>query len=682
MPLRFLHPSAGGRPSQLTDLNASGAAPRGAGLRPIWACLAVVAVVYFAAAKLGLALAFPTPQVSAFWPPAGIAVVSLLLLGDRYWPAVYLAAFAVNALAGEPLPVALLIGVGNTVAGLVGAHLLRAVQFEAALERTRDVLGLVTVAVGSTLLSASVGTASLAAGGLVPWSEYVSVWRIWWMGDSLGVLIVAPLLLTWARDLRVTWGSARRVELAAYLASVVLVGLAVFVIPSGGGPLLYPRAYVAFPLLTWAGLRFGPRETALGTATLSLMAIWGATHEHGPFGMGPPDSRLILLDMFMATLGCTGLLLGALIAERQGARVAARVTAGLLEAISEHAPAVIYVKDLAGRYLMVNRRYADVAGLAQSAVIGKTDYELFSPEQAECFVAMDQRVIRAGHALTEEQVAVVAGVQRNYISVKCPLRDEGGKPYAVIGISTDVTDLHNAQARLRQAYEELEGRVRERTAELATVVEELRQRNREKETLLREVHHRVKNNLQVVCSLLSLQAQGHAEPHLVSFAEDCKARVRSMALVHEQLYQTNDLQGVPLADYVRTLMEGLMQGRSSSTSNVTCQMDVPDQTLPVDQAIPCGLIINELVTNAFKHAFPAGHSGRVTLSISESGADHIELRITDDGIGIPEDIELSPAGGFGLRLVAMLADQLDATLTFERHSGTSVRIRFPRNPAT
>jgi PAS domain S-box-containing protein len=681
LPLRSLRPSARGRPSQFTELNAIGAPPRETRIRYFWVRLAVVAVLYFAAARLGLALAFTTPQVSAFWPPAGVALVALLLLGDRYWPAVYLGAFAINALADEQLLVALLIGVGNTVTGLVGARVLRAVQFETALERTRDVLGLITVAIGSTLISASVGTASLSAGGHVRWSEYASVWRVWWVGDSLGVLIVAPLLLTWARNLHMSWSTTQRVELAAYMASVVLVGLVVFVIPFGGGPLLYPRAYVAFPLLAWAGLRFGPRETALGTATVSLMAIWGTIHGHGPFGVGPSDGRLILLDMFIATIGCTGLLLGALIAERQGARVAARVTAGLLEAISEHAPAVIYVKDLVGRYLMVNRRYAEVTGLGQSAVIGKTDYELFCPEQAECFVAMDQRVIRAGHALTEEQVAVVAGEPRNYISVKCPLLDEADEPYAVIGISTDVTDLHNAQARLRQAYEELEGRVRERTVELATAVEELRQRNRDKETLLREVHHRVKNNLQVVSSLLSLQAQGHAEPHLISFAEDCKARVRSMALVHEQLYQSKDLQGVPLAVYVRTLVEGLMQGRSSSASRITCHVDVPDQTLPVDQAIPCGLIINELVTNAFKHAFPADHSGRVTLSVSDSDANHIELRITDDGIGFSEDVEPSRAGGFGLRLVAMLADQLDATLTFERHSGTSVRIRFPRNPA-
>jgi PAS domain S-box-containing protein len=641
-----------------------------------WLLVALVGCAYFAAARFGLTLAFSTRQVSAIWPPTGIALVGLLTLGYRAWPAIYVAALLVNAMANEPLAAALWIAAGNTGTALVGTYVLRALRFEGGLKRSRDVVSLFAVAIGSTLISATLGTASLVFESLVGWTDYAAVWWVWWTGDSLGVLVIAPVLLTWIDRPRIQWRGARLAEVVAYLLVTALVGMMVFVLPSGSSPLFYPRAYVSFPLLAWAGLRFGSRETALGVAAIALFAVWGSDHGHGPFGHGLLDTRLILLDAFIATVGCTALLIAAVMAERQGAREAARESESLLKEIIGYAPAVIYVKDLQGRYVMVNRRYEKLWNMPSEVVRGKSDYEIFPPQEAERFGAMDQRVIRAGHALTEEEVATREDGLHTYVSVKFPLRNDAGEIYAVGGISTDITELHRAQAQLREAYSALEARVRERTAELAAAVEALGQRNKEKETLLREIHHRVKNNLQVVCSLLNLQMHGRDEPDLIAFVQDCTARVRSMALVHEHLYQSDNLQHVPLAVYMRALIDGLRQAQPT-LGNVECHLDVEDIVLPVDQAIPCGLIVNELVTNALKHGFPDARAGRVSVAIAEFDAG-IELSVRDDGIGMPEQGAVSKSDGFGLSLVSMLVDQLHGTFAILGHHGTHACLKFAR----
>ena len=512
----------------------------------------VVGVTYFAAGRLGLALVSSTQQVSALWPPSGIALAAFLLLGYRVWPGVYVAAFLINVLVNQPVLAACCIAAGNTATGLLGARALRALRFDATLERTRDVVSLLVVAIGSPLLSATVGTTVLAARELVKWTEFTSPWWVWWTGDSLGILIVAPVLLTWHARPRLDWRGVQLLEFVAYLTTVVLVSLLVFILPTGSNPFFFPRAYVAFPLVAWAGLRMGAREAVLGVAVMAVCAVCGFLNGHGPFVRGTlPDSRMVMLAVFVATVACTALLIAAVIAERQGARL-----------------------------------------------------------------------------------------------------------------------------RLREAYDELEQRVRERTAALAAAVEELGHRNQEKETLLREVHHRVKNNLQVVCSLLTLQAHGH-EPRLIAFADECRSRVRSMALVHEHLYQSENLHSVPLASYLQALVNEIAQGQSDS-GRVFCRVDVQEIVLPVDQAIPCGLIINELITNAFKHGFPDGRSGEVRVSLAELGADSIELVVADDGVGVPGDIDFASGSGFGLSLVSMLADQLGATLDIERHPGARIRVRFPR----
>jgi signal transduction histidine kinase len=273
-----------------------------------------VAAAYLAAAKLGLALAFQAAQVSAVWPPTGLALAAVLRLGRRAVPGVLLGAFVANATAQEPLAVAAGIALGNTLEALAAVWLLRRAGFDPRLARLRDVLALLAAAAAGPLVSATVGVASLGSGGVQPAATLPHLWRVWWTGDALGALVAAPLLLTWSG------GFVRRLRLRAVAEGAVLVAalLAATGLVFGHarpGPV---AEYVVFPFLIWAALRFGPPGTSFVTAAAYAAAVWGTINGHGPFA-GGAEGGLLLLQVFMAVAATTGLLLGAVSAEQRRA---------------------------------------------------------------------------------------------------------------------------------------------------------------------------------------------------------------------------------------------------------------------------------------------------------------------------------------------------------------------------
>jgi two-component sensor histidine kinase len=198
---------------------------------------------------------------------------------------------------------------------------------------------------------------------------------------------------------------------------------------------------------------------------------------------------------------------------------------------------------------------------------------------------------------------------------------------------------------------------------------------REKEALVKEVHHRVKNNLQMMASLLNLQRHASALPAVHVAIDEARARIASIALLHEKLYVAADLAHVDGGEYLRDLAQRLA-AELAPTGHVNVEADADPVPLSADRAIPCGLIVNELVTNAIKHAFPHGEGGRVHISLRASAAE-IRLCVGDDGVGLPAAIQPTDSPGVGLQLVAAFVEQLDATLTVDRGHGTRFDIRFP-----
>ncbi len=233
-----------------------------------------------------------------------------------------------------------------------------------------------------------------------------------------------------------------------------------------------------------------------------------------------------------------------------------------------------------------------------------------------------------------------------------PIYDGSGATIAGEGIAIDITGRIKAEKALRVSLEE-------------------------KEALLKEIHHRVKNNLQIVSSLLSLQTEHVAPERALEALRESQARVRSMAMIHEQLYSSGDLARIDFDRYVRDLAGYIFRTYSAEATGISLEVDVQSIALGIDRAIPCGIIINELLTNALKHAFPHGSAGSVLVRFAKGGNGEIVLTVEDDGVGLPEDLDPATSSSLGLELVQTLVEQIKGRMSMESAGGARFTIRIP-----
>jgi len=202
----------------------------------------------------------------------------------------------------------------------------------------------------------------------------------------------------------------------------------------------------------------------------------------------------------------------------------------------------------------------------------------------------------------------------------------------------------------------------------------------EKVVLLQEVHHRVKNNLQIITSLLDLQSDYIHEEGSRRFIRESQNRIRSMALVHEQLYKSGDLSSIDFASYVDELANSLFLASAVDQQKIGLLMDVRHIELDMDRAIPCGLIINELVSNAIKYAFPEGRSGRIAVTCLNAGEGVVLLEVSDNGVGLPAGLDFRRTDTMGLQIVNLLTKQLQGSIEHRADGGASFTITFPGDP--
>jgi diguanylate cyclase (GGDEF)-like protein len=288
------------------------------GAKYLW-LLVSLGVAYFVAAWLGLRLAYLHPSATPVWAPTGIALAAILVWGPRVWPAIFVAAFFVNLLTAGNFATSVAIALGNTLEGILGAHLTRRFAPTERFERARKVFVFVLLAGGlSTMVSATIGVASLAIAGYAPLSQVGPIWLTWWMGDASGALIIAPLLLLWARDHNVSWSPATQVEAFGLTISLLLMGQLVFSgVAPGVGPEI-PLEFLSVPVLLWAALRFTPREAATATLVLAFIAVRGTLLGYGPFAQfGTTNASLLLVQSFLVVSAATTLILAAVVAERR-----------------------------------------------------------------------------------------------------------------------------------------------------------------------------------------------------------------------------------------------------------------------------------------------------------------------------------------------------------------------------
>lgn len=287
--------------------------------RPRVRCIGTLALAYGITAVLGLQLAIASGNATAVWLPSGIALAAVLLGGPRMWPGITIGALVATASTGAPLVTMAGIAIGNTLAALCGWWLLtRAIAFRITLDRVRDVLALLVLgATTSTLVSATVGLASLVVGGL---EATRLVWWTWWLGDSIGVLVAAPVILTWARSPRVASRPDRSASEGLALGLCVLAAsLSVFAMPT-------PHYYLLFPPAIWAAMRFGARGASTVALGIFTVAAWRTALGDGPFVGDPLVPALLGSDTLVGVLSITGLLLAAATTERQRAEAQLRRT--------------------------------------------------------------------------------------------------------------------------------------------------------------------------------------------------------------------------------------------------------------------------------------------------------------------------------------------------------------------
>jgi two-component sensor histidine kinase len=333
----------------------------------------------------------------------------------------------------------------------------------------------------------------------------------------------------------------------------------------------------------------------------------------------------------------------------------------LMEAVCDEAGQPV---DL--RYLEVNPAFERQTGQPAHEVIGRTLGELGA--------------IEAAHEDTMAWVRMIGGVaingkpiryERNGESMNRWIEGYAFSPrYGQVAIMfQDVSDRKRVERELDRYRAMLEEMVAGRTAELESSL-------REKELLLREIHHRVKNNLQVVASLLSLQEGALTDPAAVAALAESRTRIASIGLVHERLYNSTDLSRVDLADYVRKLFLGLVQSYGVDSGRIRLEVVVEDASLDISLAIPWALILNELLVNALKHAWPAGTTGTVEVRMRREG-DRWLLTVADDGRGLPPSFDIHGVSSLGLRIVRLLAEQGGGSVRARNRVGAEITVDFP-----
>ncbi len=342
---------------------------------PTLATLAALTIVYFVAGKLGLTLAFLNASATPVWPATGIALAALLVLGYRAWPAVLLGAFLVNLTTTGTLASSVGIAVGNTLEAVVGAFLVvRFADGRHAFDRARDVFKFTCLAaLGATMVSATIGVASLELAGLARPADYAAVWLTWWLGDATGAIVVTPVLLLWKSRPAPRWTRSRVFEAVLLLLLLLAVGGLVF-----GGFLpaenkSYSLEFLFLPLLVWAAFRLGPREAAAATLLLSAIAIAGTLGDLGPFVEKSRNESLLLLQAFLGVVTITTIALAAVVTERR--RV--QDSLSLLETAVDNAIEGIFILTPARgnpmpRITFVNEAFRRITGLDASAVKGQT----------------------------------------------------------------------------------------------------------------------------------------------------------------------------------------------------------------------------------------------------------------------------------------------------------------------
>ncbi|MHB8054379.1 MAG: histidine kinase dimerization/phosphoacceptor domain -containing protein [Candidatus Aminicenantales bacterium] len=324
---------------------------------------------------------------------------------------------------------------------------------------------------------------------------------------------------------------------------------------------------------------------------------------------------------------------------------ALRESEGIFRQFLRNSPIYVFIKDEKDRALRLSDNFQNMLGRPVDELLGKRMDELFPAALAGKMMEDDLRLLKTGTKVEAEEES--GG--RIYSTITFPIFIEGVR--YVSGFMIDITDRNRMDKNLRDSL-------------------------REKDVLLQEIHHRVKNNMQVISSLFSIQARHIENPECRQILKEGQSRIRSMSLVHEKLYQSGDLSKIDLPGYIESLAVHLFQAYLIEPDQVRLETDFEKIALDVNLAIPFGLILNELISNALKHGFAKGRKGVLRIRLRRGAGGEVMLRVTDNGAGIPTSFDFRKSETFGLKVVNLLVNQLGGVFDLDRIGGTSFIVTF------
>ena len=607
-----------------------------------WSVLLIlVTLSYYLTARLGLTFAFEGTNASPVWMPSGIAMAAVLLTSYRVWPAIFFGAFFANL---QTLPVSelsftsisllsIITATGNTLEALVGAWLIS--NFSNSSSPLETMKGTSLFIFAGALLSPVIA----ALVGSLSFCLFTNHWMVldhmllnWWFGDTLGVLIVAPVIIKWKQRKFGEWHFLKLAELAGFIIVLGLISYLIFFT-------IYNLIYLFIPVLLWSIFRFGKFETSLFVLVISGLAIWSIDH-HIISNQLQQNESILVIQSFIGVVAITFLVLSSVIYERRKIQASLQESLIKYRTLLENLPQKIFVKNSELFFVSCNENFARELNIQSSEITGKTDYDFFPKELAEKYREEDAEFLVSGKPLETEVCEVIDGQTCWTQVVKIPVKDENGSVNGVQGIFWDITDRKLAELELENYRKHLENMVEERTAELEIAKERAESADQLKSAFLATMSHELRTPLNSIIGFTGMLLQELPGPlndeqkkqlrmtqksgrHLLSLIND----ILDLSKIEAgQLKLSTDR--FKIADVVQNVIDLSRPFAQSKNLVLTGTVD-PELTEVVSDQMRVQQVIINLVNNALKFT----EIGSVTVNVFKRN-NYFVVKVTDTGIGI------------------------------------------------
>lgn len=586
---------------------------------------------YFLAVRLGLYFGLPQANFSLVWPVTGIALAAVYLLGRRFVVTVMLAAFAAHFVL-KPIVLAAAVALGVGVAAACGAWLLQRSGFRPRFEQVGDVLRFVFFgALASSAVSSLIGSAVMYAAGMAPWQGFASLWWMCWVADMMGILLVGPVLTTWAVDPGIATSRRLRLEQEVLLGTVVMAGWVVYSdVLSPGLAMSKPLPYIVFPLMIWAAVRCRPKETALLILIHAAIAVAYTNAAHGPFAGATLRENFLSLHAHLGMLSITTLLLASAMAERRTAEQAVRESEAKYRLIVENQTDLVVKTDRDGYVLFASPTVGETFGETPERLLGRPFRLLVREADQNDPDSLWGRLFAPPWCCYLEQPVQTPNGQRWLGWAAKTVMEENGKPCAVVAVGRDITERRSAEDESRQYLEELAhvGRISAMGEMAAGLAHELNQ-----------PLCAITTYAQACRRLLGADAK----PELVGAMERVAANAQRAGEIirHMRSFVRKDDPNVGPAD-INGLINDVLELTSAELRRGRIRVDARlGSDLPAVEV--ARIQIHQVLVNLIRNAVEAmcadtERERHLLIRTAFDGGGSLEVTVTDTGPGLPSEL--------------------------------------------